>query len=103
MWEQIFLITCNTYFVCNSVFVVNPSLNSHNDTDTGLGRGGFGRGFRGRGGIRPGLHRAEFLPAEMTMAVPWMGKFHHNLLEYAATLKVDENFTQLQLSTCCRD
>ena len=56
------------------MFVVNPSLNSHNDSDSGMGRG-FGRGFRGRGGIRPGLGRAEFAPAEMAMAAPWMGKF----------------------------
>ena len=57
----------------NYVFAVNPSLNSHHDADSGMGRG-FGRGFRGRGGIRPGMGRAEFPPADMTMTPPWMGK-----------------------------
>ncbi|CAB4003398.1 Hypothetical predicted protein [Paramuricea clavata] len=37
-----------------------------------MGRG-FGRGFRGRGGIRPGMGRAEFAPPDMAMAAPWMG------------------------------
>ena len=55
------------------IFLVNPSLNSHNDSD-GMGRG-FGRGFRGRGGIRPGMGRAEFVPAEVAMGTPWMGEY----------------------------
>jgi hypothetical protein len=56
------------------VFVVNPSLNSHHDGESGMGRG-FGRGFRGRGGIRPGMGRAEFGPPDMAMAAPWMGEY----------------------------
>ena len=52
------------------MFPVNPSLNSHHDND-GMGRG-FGRGFRGRGGIRPGMGRAEFIPAEMAMGAHWV-------------------------------
>ncbi|XP_028410705.1 cleavage and polyadenylation specificity factor subunit 6-like [Dendronephthya gigantea] len=51
---------------------INPSLNSHQDNDAGAGRG-FGRGFRGRGGMRPGMGRAtELAPPDMAIATPWM-------------------------------
>ena len=66
------------------MFLVNPSLNSHHDSDTvimiGMGRG-FGRGFRGRGGIRPGMGRAEFIPAEMAMA-HWVGEYSLVTIDY---------------------
>ena len=39
-----------------------------------MGRG-FGRGFRGRGAIRPGLGRAEFAHADIAMTTPWMGEY----------------------------
>ena len=66
---QLFYQAQSTCLYC--VFVVNPSLNSH-DNDSGMGRG-FGRGFRGRGAIRPGLGRAEFAHADIAMTTPWMG------------------------------
>lgn len=65
-------------FSYSRFFPVNPSLNNHQD-DMGMGRG-FGRGFRGRGGmVRPGFGRAEMFPPEMAMATPWMGKLMENL------------------------
>ena len=65
----------NVALILDACILVNPSLNSHqSDGDFGAGRG-FGRGFRGRGGIRPGLGRGgEFIPPEMAMATPWMGE-----------------------------
>ena len=62
------------------MFLVNPSLNSHHDND-GMGRG-FGRGFRGRGGIRPGMGRAEFIPAEMAMGAHWVGEYSLVTIDY---------------------
>ena len=62
------------------LFLVNPSLNSHHDSD-GMGRG-FGRGFRRRGGIRPGMGRAEFIPAEMAMGAHWVGEYSLIAVDY---------------------